>query len=180
MKPGDVLAIRGPGWLSDAIDHLTGNAGASHVGLIVCVEDPPGPVVVEALSHVRVRMLSESIAAAIHAWVITDLTVTDDQRRKIVAKALSMSADPYNYGAIALQLLDAETRSRWFTEHFVQTKYPICSMLDGLALQDAGIVLPPLIHTPGTELHEERSITPNDFIRWVENSPDRFTAETLK
>jgi len=170
MKPGDILGIRGEGWFSDAIDHLTGDAGWSHVGLILCVEDPPGPVVIEALNRVETRPLSVSIAAARHAWAVTDNAITDDQRRAMLFKALSMTAEPYNYGAIMLQLLDAESRSRWFTEHFTQTKMPICSMLDALA-EEAADVRPPV---------PADSITPNDYCRWVYSLPARFTIEQLK
>ena len=170
MKPGDILGVRGNDWFSDAIDHLTGDAGWSHVGVILCVEDPPGPVVIEALNRVETRPLAVSIGQALHAYAVTDVAVTDAQRREIVRKALSMTADPYNYGAIALQLMDATSRSRWFTEHFAQTKYPICSMLDGLSLEAGGIQIP----------DPAKSITPNDFCRWVHANPRRFQITQLK
>lgn len=173
MKPGDILMVRGADWFSDAIDHLTGDAGVSHVGLLVCVEDPPGPVVIEALDRVKTRLLATSIAAARHAWAVTDCTLTIEQRRAVVARALSFTADPYNYCAIALQLLDSATRTRWFTEHFATTRVPICSMLDALAEEGAGVALPP---ADGSD----RSITPNDFCRWVHSQPARFQITQLK
>lgn len=134
MTSGDILAVRGSSWLSKRILAATGNT-VSHVGLIIATE--PIPTVIEALTRVRTRPLDVSIATAESAWVLTDTSLTDDEREAIIRSALNFSADGYGYGDILLQGMNALTKSTWWTDHlaFGLAGKPICSYLVAAAYE---------------------------------------------
>lgn len=149
IEAGDILAVQGDGWFSDAIRKCTGNGPYSHIGVITATA--PIMQVTEALERVKTRPLSESIKDTRHAWILHPPYKTDTDRIITVMKALSYSADNYGWWDIAMQGLDSETRTRWFTNHFAETKWPICSMLAALA-------------DPAWKL-DPKSVTPNDFAK---------------
>jgi len=164
-KPGDIMGLRGSGWISDQICELTRPSSPiiwegvaiewSHVGIVTAVA--PFVQVTEALTKVRTRPIDVSIAEAEFAWIAQLGALTDQQRAMLARKALSFSADDYGYADIGLQALDSVTRSRWFTQHFAERRFPICSMLDALDYDSIGIRL-------GISAS---SATPNDLARYV-------------
>lgn len=147
IEVGDILAIQGTGWFSDAIRKATGGGPYSHVGIITATT--PVVQVTEALERVRTRVLTDSIKDAAHAWILHPPHFTDTDRIKAVVTALSYSTDEYGWWDIAMQGMDSRLKTKWFTSHFAETKYPICSML--AALCDDEFDLDP------------KSVTPNDF-----------------
>lgn len=136
-KPGDILAVRGTGFLSRGILAATGDS-VSHVGLVITAD--PFPIVIEALTRVMTRPLTVSIAAAEHAWLLSDSSMTDEARSAIVAAALAFSADGYGYTDIGLQLANAVGRTTWFTDHLATglNGKPICSYLVAAAYETRG------------------------------------------
>ena len=132
LAPGDIIAVRGDGWLSNGIaaaEYPKGEPAqsATHVGLLVAGD--PIPVVIEALSEVRTNPLEVTVANVQKAYVLHDQSLTDVQRKIIVATACSFSADDYGWLDLFAQELDARLRSFWFTNHLAWylKHFPICS-----------------------------------------------------
>lgn len=168
MKAGDILGIQGKGWLSDEIRALTGDGPLSHVGIITAVE--PFPQVTEALTRVRTRPLDLSIADAEHAWLLEWQDIVDAQRLAMCQTALSFSADDYGYVDIGFQLLDSVFKTRWITQHFVERKLPICSLLDALAAKSADLNFGVTIN----------STTPNDIWTFAVQNPQKLAMRQEK
>ncbi len=135
IEPADILAVKGSGWLSRMILKATGGP-VSHVGLLLT--DKP-PLVIEALSRVMTRPLHISIEKRTAAYILQPLKLTPEQRVAIVEAACTMSADAYGWGKIALQGLDALSRSGWFTKHLTFTTMPICSWLVAKGYSSQGL-----------------------------------------
>lgn len=144
---GDLLAVQGVGLFSDAIRYCTGRKPYSHIGVFTAVE--PFPQVTEAVDRVRTRALQLSIKDARFAWVLHPPYSNPLEREHTALKALSYCGDDYGWWDIALQGLDAEAKTKWFTDHFAETKWPICSMLAALCDPKWGL--------------NPKSVTPNDF-----------------
>ena len=168
MKPGDLLGIRGVGWLSDHIVAASAPGPLSHVG--ICTADSPFLQVTEALSRVRTRPLTVSIADAKAAWSLEWVNVTDTQRWEMVQTALGYTADDYGYMDIVFQGADSLAGTRWFTQHFAERSLPICSMLDDICATSAGIVL-------GISA---KSCTPNDIWRFANRNPTILKINQIK
>lgn len=167
IKAGDILAIRGRGWISEGILKATGNT-VSHVGLVL--DDDPDPIITEALYRVITHPLSVALSNCDAAYIITDLQLTDQQRHELVLRASLFSAQTYNYGAIALQLLDAAFSTRFFTRNLTTSKWPICSYLVSKTYFD--IVKLDFSVDP-------KSCTPNDIFQFAKKSID-FSISRIK
>jgi hypothetical protein len=168
MLPGDILAVRGRGWLSDNILKATGGK-VSHVGMFVSI-DPP--IIIEALTRVRTRPLAASLADVEAAWSLTDHSLTTRQRQQIIEAACSFSADAYGYPELGLQLLDALTRTTWWTDRLSWTLkgHPICSFLVAAAYGTVGLNFGKL----------DQSVTPADIFRFAEAHPDIYGIDQTK
>jgi hypothetical protein len=114
---GDILAVRGFDWLSDEIDTMSGNGGASHIALVTATE--PFIQVTEALGHgITVRSWEARLAESKHLWILKSPLALPD-RIEACRMAIAHVGDPYAYGNIVWQVMDDLTRSRWFTESMV-------------------------------------------------------------
>lgn len=147
ITPGDIVGVRGVGWLSDGIikaeygNNPPANA-ISHVGIVIGANPP---TVIEALNRVMTRPLSVTIADAAKAFILHDRLLTDEQRAAIVEKACTFSADDYGYADLLAQLLDAQFGTFWFTDRmsWLLRHWPICSYVVAasyhVAVQDFGV-----------------------------------------
>ncbi len=117
IAPGDIVAFRGRGFLSDLILSVQGTPdGASHVALVVTCKPP---IIIEAVHpRVRVRLLSAAVDEAEKAWIIHHKTLSD-QREEIVASACSLNAFPYGYHNLVLHALDAAFSTTWFSHKWI-------------------------------------------------------------
>jgi len=132
---GDILAIRGRGWLADGIVKAEygknpGLYSVSHVGLFLAQGDEHEiPVVIEALRKVTTNLLVESTRDAEHAYVLHDKSLADWQRSSILEIACQFSTADYGYIDLGAQYLDATFKTSWWTNRL--TGYlahrPICS-----------------------------------------------------
>jgi hypothetical protein len=166
---GDILAVRGTGWLSDGIARAEYGANepqrsATHVGLFI--SGSPEPIVVEALSRVRTNPLSVSLAGAQKAFVLHDLTLTDAQRLTIVNKALTFSGKDYGYLDIAAQWLDGTFSTHFWTGAMsgMLKHWPICSYVVGAAYHEIGLDF-------GVD---SASVRPSDILTFAETHPKRY------
>ena len=143
ITPGDVVGVRGVGWLSDGIvkaeygSNPPANA-ISHVGIVIGANPP---TVIEALNEVKTNPLSVTIADAAKAFIIHDKVLTDEQRAAIVAKACTFSADDYGYADLLAQLLDAQFGTFWFTDRmsWLLKHWPICSYVVAASYHAVGL-----------------------------------------
>jgi hypothetical protein len=167
MQAGDILAIRGRGWLSRQILKATGNT-VSHVGIALSSD-----FVIEALNRVKTDILSDSIKSAEKAYVLSPLNISEQQRNEITKKAASFSADDYNYGDIALQLFDSVFKTRWFTNHLSigLQQHPICSFLVAASYSSVGLYF-------GSVAGD--SITPADIYNFALSNPDKYMIKEIK
>ena len=174
IHAGDILAVRGKGWLSRQILKATGNT-VSHVGLLLDVAPSyEHSFVIEALARVKTRALEESIADCERAYILSPTNLTDAQRTEITLRGAQFSADDYGWGDIALQLGDAITRSTWFTRHLnwgLLETHPICSYLVAEAYEAVGL-------TFGKKPNE--SITPADIYSFARENPDKYVVAEIK
>src|SRR5690242_5420579 len=167
IEPGDILAVRGRGFLSNGILRATGNT-VSHVGLLMTVASPlTSSLTIEALSRVRSRSLGDAIFGAERAWVLSALNLTQAQRDEILLTASTFSADDYGYLDLALQLADAAFRTRWFTDRLASrflNRWPICSFVVARAYEQVGL----------TFGFEDASLTPADVWEFAVKNPDKY------
>jgi hypothetical protein len=136
MKPGDIILVRGRGALSEGILRAT-NGSVSHAALLIGT----GPeICIEALERVKTNPLIVTLGNCEHAYVMTNPSLTDEQRGAIVYAALTFSGEDYNYLDLGLQALDALSHSNFFTHHLAHSfldRWPICSYLASKAYERA-------------------------------------------
>lgn len=171
IHAGDILAIRGAGFLSRGILMATGNS-VSHIGLIIAA--PPGPtLVIEALWRVKTRPLSLSIAGAERAYILSDHSLAPDQRETLVSNACAFSAEAYGWWDIVLQAADAIFRTTFFTDHLSWSlgSHPICSYLVAKAYESLEL-------TFGRK--KLQSITPADIFNFASNHPKLYSVTQIK
>lgn len=149
IEAGDIVAYQGTAWYSPLIRKFTGGGPYSHIAIVTATK--PFIQVTEALTRVVVNPLDVSIKGAAHAWILHPPIPSDSARDRAVERALSYVGRDYGWIDLALQAADAETQSKFFTEHFAETYAPICSMLADLAEPILGM--------------NPKSITPNDFAK---------------
>lgn len=173
MLPGDILAIRGKGWLSRRILNATGNT-VSHVGIILANGSTRGSAyVIEALARVKTDKLSEAVANAKKAYLLEPLNLSDDQRQKITDAAAQFSTRRYGYAEIGLQWFDAVFKTRWFTNHLSWSlrEHPICSYVVAASYASIGLTFGKV---------ESDSITPADIYAFAVGHPDKYKVEEIK
>jgi len=134
---GDLIAVQGVGWLSDHIRAATGGGPASHIAIITAVE--PFVQVTQALNRVVVTALEEVLDGAAHVWLLKSPLSADD-RNVASRNAIKHTGDDYAYWNILCQLADSESGSRWFTEHWAETRDNICSQLATLVEPSLGLI----------------------------------------
>ncbi len=134
---GDILAVRGRGWLSDGIakaeygDHEP-SFGVTHVGLFIAPgNDISTAIVIEALNRVTTNVLRESIDRVRRAYVLHDVSLTDLERSSMLEIACSFSTNDYGYVDIGAQYLNATFGTHWYTDNKFMAWYldhkQICS-----------------------------------------------------
>lgn len=158
---GDVIGVQGIGWLSDHIRSMTGDGPLSHVG--ICTADSPFPQVTQALSRVVVTAWEEVLDTNAHVWILRS-PLTIEQRNVACRNAIKHTGDTYAYWNILMQLADAESGGRWFTEHWAETRDNICSQLDAVIQPEIGLM--------------PQNATPNDFYGWWQT--ERYVIEQAK
>ena len=170
LQAGDILAIRGAGFFATGILAATGNS-VSHVGIVLAPR--PGPLVIEALWRVKTRPLSLSIEDAEKAYILSDKSLTPDQRDSIVIGACKFSADGYGWWDIGLQAADAVLRTTFLTDHvsWDLKGHPICSYLVAKAYRSLGL-------TFGSK--KPQSITPADIFNFATHHSAIYTVTQIK
>lgn len=148
---GDLLAVRGSGWLSDHICELTGGGQVSHIAVITATQ--PFIQVTQSLDRVRVCALEDLIDDAAHVWLLKS-PLTADERNVACRNAIKHTGETYAYWNILMQLADSETGSEWFTEHWAETRDNICSQLATLVEPSLGLI--------------PKDATPNDVYAWFQ------------
>lgn len=111
----DIIAIRGKGLISRLILTAEGpGSRASHIAALISVNPP----LIQEATHprVRVRPLGDLLADAEDAYLISDKTLTDEQREKIVETMVTFSALPYSYWLIILHAFNTAFATTWFTD----------------------------------------------------------------
>jgi hypothetical protein len=163
VKAGDIVAVRGKGWLSRGILMAT-HGQVSHVGMLISAEPV---IVIEALSRVRTRPLAETLHEVEAAWILSDRSLTEAQRITLIERACLFSADGYGYAEIVKQALDAAFKTTWFTDNLSRRldQHPICSYLVAKAYASIGLNF-------GAKRAE--SITPADIYRFALGHPDLY------
>lgn len=174
IQPGDILAVRGSGWLSTGILSAEYGpnipaTGVSHVGIFVAGD--PVPIVIEALNQVMTNPLAVSVAGAAAAFVLHDDSLTIAQRSAIVAVACTFSGKNYGYIDLLAQGLDAITNVLWFTNNLggYLRHYPICSFVAAQAYDAVG-------------LHfgiPDASIKPSDIMNFAQANPSLYTVTAI-
>ena len=175
IYPGDILCVRGVGWLSDGIAKAE-YAGfepaksATHVGIFIT--GSPAPIVVEALARVKTNPLLVSIASAYKAYAMHDISITDEQRQAIVNEALRFSANSYGWFDLFAQLADASFSTTWFTNRMagMLKRWPICSYVVGSAYDKIGLNF-------GVDT---ASVRPSDILRFGLANPALYSVAQLK
>ena len=176
IHAGDILAVRGKGWLSRQILKATGNT-VSHVGVVLAAtkeDDPRYVFVIEALTRVRTRILAESIADAEKAYILSPIGLSPEVRQGIAIVAASFSADDYNYADIAYQLGNAVFHTTWFTDHLnygLLDRVPICCYVALKAYVTYGL-------TFGRE--SINTLTPGDMYCFARGNPDKYLVAEIK
>lgn len=168
ILPGDIIAVRGVGWLADGIvkaeyGKIPPANAVSHVG-IVTTSDFYDVQVTEALTRVETHDIQVTLAACQSAWIVQHLHLTTAQRLKIVNAALSFSGRDYGYFDLLLQGTDALTGSTWWTDNLAWwlKRWPICSYVAAAAYDTVGVLFGP----------QTTSVKPSDIMITAEKSTD--------
>lgn len=161
-KAGDILAVRGTGFLSKGILRLTGNT-VSHVGLVI--SDNPVVLVLEALNRVKTDTIEESLKDVENAYLFRPLNVDETDINTIIRAASKASTNSYGWFSLGLQLADILFRTRLFTDHIYNDRHPICSYLVAEAYGAAGLTFGKLLY---------QSITPADIFNFAKINSDKY------
>jgi hypothetical protein len=148
LQPGDIFLTQGTGLVSRLIRFFSRSGGESrtkvnHVGLVVWTKEIPHCedeiMIVEARSKVqRNNMICVYNDADTRIAVYRPINLTQDELKKIVAKAQSYVGNSYGYGKIAAHFGDWLLGGRYFFRRFASMdKYPICSWLVAAAYAEA-------------------------------------------
>ena len=176
LAPGDIVAVRGRGWLADGIikaeygDGMPPYNAVSHVGLLVAGD--PIPVVIEALNQVVTDPLDVTLAGCARAFVLHDKSLNENQRRAIIAKACTFSAKSYGYLDLFAQWLDANTGTTWWTDRMsgYLGHWPICSFVVAEAYSAVGLDF-------GVD---NASCKPSDIMEFATKHPEIYDVTAIK
>lgn len=163
VQPADIVLIRGTGRLSRTILRLTGDT-VSHAGLVLS-SDPA--IVIEALWRVKTRPLSDTIFGAEAVYILSDQSLTRDEKSLIIKTACSQSADGYGWWDLLLQVGDMATHSSWLTDKlgWALDKHPICSYLVAKAYGATGRKFG----------KEATGVTPSDILSFASAHPEKYS-----
>jgi hypothetical protein len=175
LMPGDILCVRGSGWLSDGIASAEYGGkepaqSATHVGILI--EGDPIPVVIEALNRVMTRPLSVSIAGAQKAFVLYDRSLTNAQREAVVVNACTFSSKDYGYTDLIAQWLDAKLGTFWFTNQsgWLLSHWPICSYVVAASYAAVGLDF-------GVDTN---SVKPSDILTFAQSHPELYQVSQIR
>jgi hypothetical protein len=141
LKPCDIVTVRGEGWLSRQILAATACPGeppseVSHVGVVVEAGTLSTAVLQEAVWKVRRTTIADAYGPGVDGQsgiaIFRPLTLGDDERAAILARAAATAGRMYGFGKIALQLLDSLAgrvagREVYAFRHLGLSPWPICS-----------------------------------------------------
>ncbi len=149
LRPGDIIATTGDGWLSRAIRWATRVRGesrteVSHNGLVVQAGRTPDALIVEALLRVRCHTLRESYGRRpdhrVEVW--SPINLSDEQRSAIAAAALARRGRPYPAWRLLYHLVDERLLGgRVVLRRLgrIGRRYRICTPLVAEAFWEAGL-----------------------------------------
>lgn len=178
LKPGDVLAVRLPGWFSEAIrvgEELSGKVGAdNHIavfhhwdanGTPWALEGRPGGV-----GWVDVRAYLSSV------WSVNNCAQPgrdDASRSRVAREAEAMIGSAYDWQAIADDTLRAFRMPDLFasTFHGLVPGHLVCSSYAAFLYERAGWERPPVT---------DRDTEPSDWAMWAVEHQWSVTIEQLR
>lgn len=161
IQAGDVICVRGKGWLSDKIRALTRHIGESRTQISHVAIGVDEDTVVEALSKVRQGGLQTDGDVAI----FRPKGLTPDEIAVIVKDAKSYVGRSYGYIKIAAHALDWLLQGAYVFRRLTQVdNYPICSWVVAKAYAAAG-------HTFGVDAG---AASPDDIWDYVTKHPEQF------
>ena len=161
ITPGDILAVRGKSWTSNKIAKAT-KGQCSHVGLFICAGEEP--LVIEASTRVVTRFLRDSLYDAKRAWVLHPLNLSREQRVAIIRNACQFSGRSYGHINLLSQYADILFRTNFFSTYLSFSRYPICSMVVGLAYAGEGL------YFGGAP----QSASPAEIFKYAKDNPDKY------
>lgn len=178
IDQGDILAIRGRGWLADGIVKIEYNNrpnqySVSHVGLFLSRGNANEiPIVIEALNRVKTNLLRESINDAEHAFVLHNLSLLDWQRSSIIETACKFSTYDYGYLDLGAQWFDAVLKTSWWTNQLANylSHRPICSYVVSASYASARLNF----------AIEDCSCKPNDIMFFALTHPEIYQVTQIK
>lgn len=160
--PGDLVLVRGDGWISSAIRFFTRRFGesrsrVSHVGVIV-----DNRTIVEAL---RTAVRRPFVAAYAGSELAIYRPIHLHRVAEVVAKAESYVGREYGYLKILAHSLDWALQGTYFFRRFTNSDaYPICSWLVAHAYAAGGVAFGV---APG-------AASPDDCWDYVTQHPEEF------
>ena len=133
---GDAIVVLGKDFvLSWAISKFTGPV--SHIGLVTKVT--PEVEVTQALSDgIRTLTLDATMASARYGYCLHDRLFVLADRQKMVAWGLKQIGVPYAFKDLALEAIDAITRTETASIYFDENGADICSQYYSMAAIQVG------------------------------------------
>jgi len=141
---GDAIVVLGDSLLSEAIAKLTGPV--SHIGMVskkTCNEpgctNPAHWEVTQALSDgIKTLTLAGTMATARYGYCLHDNLFALPDRQKMVAWGLKQIGVPYAFKDLALEAIDAITRTETASIYFDENGADICSQYYSMAAIQVG------------------------------------------
>lgn len=166
MKPADLIVVAGTDtiskWIMDCEARETGQpAHVSHTIGVLGTDPIVGTIVMQAIAPgVHTDPLALALQGVSAAWLISDKTLTDAQRKAIVTTMMSYSCEHYAYPDILLQLLDAEFKTDWWTDELGSAVMKHCTICSYWTVMSYQANLP---KNRGWGLKPSKDVTPEDI-----------------
>ena len=171
LEPCDIFFTRGDSLFAYLIRRATRKKNeaptwAGHVGCVVEAGEGYEAIVVEALTTVEQHPMKEQYeSSVVEIKVFRPLSLTDDQKAKILAYLKRSVGERYGYAKIALHGIYWLTGWDWVLNFGFIKSRPICSYLVANAWKEAGL-------TFGMGLSKVPS--PDDMMDFCAENPSRY------
>ena len=171
LEPCDIFFTRGDSLFAYLIRRATRKKNeaptwAGHVGCVVAAGEGYDAVVVEALATVDQHPMREQYeSAVVEIRVYRPLSLSDEQKAKILSFLISSVGERYGYLKIALHGLYWLTGCEWVLNFSFIKSRPICSYLVANAWAAAGL-------TFGMGFSKVPS--PDDMMDWCVAHPEKY------
>lgn len=202
LRPADVIFVRSPGLLGEAIRWGENGGAVSHVAMYVGSETHDGHVVAEVAasgeplrSDLPYAAQSPNIVEANHSGVERKsileycdndyevaiyrlTTLTDEQRAAAVAHAIACLGRPYGFGKLAAVLLDEKVFGGRTVFRALTTGdgFPDCSVLVAEALAHGSGYVFPFDRSGGAEPSHMLQACELSYLRWCDRRLARADA----